>query len=456
MNTILKRVMLAMAALMGVMGLNAGMSSAATQKAQDACPAPFTNGYSCMFQPATVTNSSHTKIVIKKSVTERVKQFEKATNVIASINMGSPMKGSACMDPTSVQSWGFNAGDSFKNADRIHRSFMDTWRAGWLLCNWHLFKDSNGQWWAVGIKANCRNTPVYVPVRHKLPKPTKQVLVFTSVKSFESTYEKWATSTSSTTYSCKAPFTLTYVNGKAVCFIATQIPVVTPPSNPPTVNCPTGTTKNSQGQCIVQTVTCSAGQVMNSAGNCVAQSNAAELNCQQSATAYPGATVHFDNNTLTCTITQVIGNCSNIVVIQGNGSPVISQQGNCNTTPPPSCTSNCSPPPAAVCVTITSIIDLNDVPVGKTSGNLPFAVNSCGAGSVTVDPGNGGISKCDSNVKLASVTFDLATGNNSLCVIYYAPLESSVTSGSITYTAIQGSAKDVKSDTFAITHPVRP
>jgi hypothetical protein len=45
-------------------------------------------------------------------------------------------------------------------------------------------------------------------------------------------------------------------------------------------------------------------------------------------------------------------------------------------------------------------------------------------------------------------------------VIYYAPGESSVNQDTITYTAVVttagGTAKDVKSDTFAITHPIRP
>jgi hypothetical protein len=113
-------------------------------------------------------------------------------------------------------------------------------------------------------------------------------------------------------------------------------------------------------------------------------------------------------------------------------------------------------PAPTSCVTITSVIDLNDVPAGLPSGRLPFSVNSCGAGSVTVDPGNGGISTCDSSTKqLTPLVLSLSQGDNSLCVIYYAPSDSAATSGSITYTAIQGPAKDVKVDTFAITHPVR-
>jgi len=102
------------------------------------------------------------------------------------------------------------------------------------------------------------------------------------------------------------------------------------------------------------------------------------------------------------------------------------------------------------------MIDLNDVPMGKNSQQLPFTVNSCGAGSVTIDPGNGAISDCNSSTPLASITFNLVAGNNSFCVIYYAPNDPSATKGSITYAAIQGSAKDVKVDNFDITQSVRP
>lgn len=127
------------------------------------------------------------------------------------------------------------------------------------------------------------------------------------------------------------------------CVVTPPPPIVTTP--PPVVVCtingvgyttvPSGYT-NVNGICQVQTVSvnCPAGSV-NVNGSCVAQGNQAALNCQQSALAYPGATVNFNSNTLTCTITQVNGTCSNIVVIIGGGSPTITQGGNCNNNPPP-------------------------------------------------------------------------------------------------------------------------
>lgn len=309
------------------------LAPASVSHVLDTCPPPFTVGYSCTFQPATVTTHVHT--VIKKTVKQEVRRFEQTNHVIVTINMGKPISGPGCIDPTKVGRWHFHVGDSFKNADRYHKSFYDTWQSGWEICSWHLVK-IGGKWYVKGIKANCKNSPIFIPVNHTLPKQKKLVMIFRTVKSFQSTYDKL--SSSSTTYSCKVPFTLTYIAGKAVCFLATQIPVVVP--TPPTVNCPIGTTKDSAGNCVVVSVNCPSGTFKDANGNCVAQTNTAALNCQQQAKAYPGATVSFNNDTLTCTIIQVNGNCSNITVIVGGGSPQVHQEGNCNTTSPP------PPPPA--------------------------------------------------------------------------------------------------------------
>lgn len=115
-----------------------------------------------------------------------------------------------------------------------------------------------------------------------------------------------------------------------------------------------------------------------------------------------------------------------------------------------------SAPPVTQTVTITSMTTLNDVPEGKTSGPFYITVNASAAGSVTIDPGNGGISDCNSSTPQGSITSPLVAGNNSICVIYYAPMDASATQGTITATAIVGNAKDQKVTTFAITHPVRP
>lgn len=196
-------------------------------------------------------------------------------------------------------------------------------------------------------------------------------------------------------------------------------------------------------------VKCDAGydvQIVNGMFYCVAQTN---------------------NNTTTQTASGTTSGQGspvvNLVVNQTTQVNVNQQQNQGQTqvvSPPAPCTCG-TPPPApapkpAPTVTITSIIDLNDVPEGKSSGPMPFTVNASASGSVTVDPGNGGISGCSSSTPQASITLDLQPGNNSLCVIYYAPGEASANSGSITYTAIVGTAKDVKIDNFAITHPVRP
>jgi hypothetical protein len=119
------------------------------------------------------------------------------------------------------------------------------------------------------------------------------------------------------------------------------------------------------------------------------------------------------------------------------------------------------PPPVPPFVSITSFINLNQVPAGKTSGPAPFTVNASDSGSVTVNPDLGGISDCNSSTPQSSITFQLAAGNNNECVIYYAPNDADQpTSDTITYTATVttagGTAHDQKVDTVAITYPVRP
>lgn len=211
------------------------------------------------------------------------------------------------------------------------------------------------------------------------------------------------------------------------------------------------------------------------------------------ATPPASCTVTINNSTVTGDVT----NCSTvtITVVCGNVSKTFTgpnaqdaqeqayswQQANCTSSPPPC---NCSPPPPpppSVCppgtsgtppacsplpsppsVTITSVIDLNDVPIGKNSGQLPVTVNASAPGSLTIDPGNGGISACNSSTPLSSLTLSFGAGTSTLCVIYYAPQDATATKGSITYTAIVttsgGTAKDVKTDPngFDITNPSRP
>jgi hypothetical protein len=128
---------------------------------------------------------------------------------------------------------------------------------------------------------------------------------------------------------------------------------------------------------------------------------------------------------------------------------------------PPPCTS-CQPQTTPPSVTITSYTRLNMVPAGKTSGPAPFTVNASDPGSVTVDPGMGGISDCSGGPEMTTpLTFQIVPGDNDECVIYYAPDDADQPqSDTITYSAIVttngGTAKDIKQDTFALTYPIRP
>lgn len=123
----------------------------------------------------------------------------------------------------------------------------------------------------------------------------------------------------------------------------------------------------------------------------------------------------------------------------------------CGGNPPP-------PPPPAKSIKIVAMTTLNDIPTGKTSGPFYIDVNASDAGgSLTVDPGIGSVSKCDSTSPLGSVSFNsLPAGGSTQCVIFYAPSDPAKPSTmTVTATAILGSASDVKSHTFGISYPVR-
>lgn len=151
----------------------------------------------------------------------------------------------------------------------------------------------------------------------------------------------------------------------------------------------------------------------------------------------------------------------------------------CSYTPPPSCTEagTCPKPPPSckethtcgceeegTCppkqsITITSLTTLNLIAEGKTSG--PFYVGlhaSEAGGSLTVDPGIGSVSGCESSTKQPSVTFEnLPAGNSEACIILYAPSDSDKPrSMTATFTAVLGSAVDIKTQEFEIEYPTRP
>jgi len=157
-----------------------------------------------------------------------------------------------------------------------------------------------------------------------------------------------------------------------------------------------------------------------------------------------------------------------------NASQYVSQNCNsstppCNCTPPPppvcppgttGTPPNCVTPPTAPSVTITSTTTLNDIPEGKDSGPFYITVNASAAGTLTIDPGVGGVSDCNSSTPQGSITLPFGAGNSTLCVKLYAPMDANANSMTISETAIVttsgGTAKDVKSQTFTISHPVRP
>lgn len=185
------------------------------------------------------------------------------------------------------------------------------------------------------------------------------------------------------------------------------------------------------------------------------------VNIEGNQNSIPNGMILVAGNCVTQTITcgtgwywsDVYVNCIQVVcgvVIVGDNNNV--NIGDiCSTSPPP--------PPTTPSVLITSVIDLNDVPAGLNSGPMPFTVYASAPGArVTVDPGIGKISTCNSSTPLATVTITgLQAGDNNLCVIFYAPTDAAATQATITYTAtLTGATPAVRQVTFAITHPTRP
>jgi len=117
------------------------------------------------------------------------------------------------------------------------------------------------------------------------------------------------------------------------------------------------------------------------------------------------------------------------------------------------------PPPPSQSILITSLTQLNQIPAGMSSGEFNVTVHASDAGGeLTVDPGIGAVSDCSGGALQSDMTFTgLAAGDNTLCLQLWAPNDASQPSSmTATFTAILGSASDVKSETFAITYPTRP
>lgn len=233
----------AVGAILLAAGAATSVALATPPTSTDACPAgsPYATGYTCTYEPANV--KTYKKVVVKKKIREEIRQYEEAHDVVATINEGPPMSGAGCIDPTTVKKWGFHVGDTFKNTDKYHHYFLDTWQAGWEVCNWHLVK-IDGQWYVEGTKANCHNEHILIPVRHSLPRHHKRVVVFRSVKSFKLTYQKWVTKR--THYYCDKNWILHY-NGKTwVCYLPIPVTTTTPTTGTTVTTTTTVTTSTTE------------------------------------------------------------------------------------------------------------------------------------------------------------------------------------------------------------------
>jgi hypothetical protein len=404
---------------------------------KDACPAPFGPNFTCSFQPATVVSTSHTHIVVHSTVKKDVKTYEKITGHVAAIAIrpkGISPKG--CIDPIAlgqIQAWG-----DFENSGSNIGFFWTHWNPKWRACGEHKVRIGGHLFWKFR-KKNCGNEGL-IPIGEAPAHDTVIVDEFRTTTVFYSVYDKIVTSSIGTTFVCKNPGfpTLTIIGGKGWCFIAIQLPSTptqpgptpTCPSGttgtPPncviiTVSCPIGTAKDSAGNCVAIGVNCPSGTVKDSNGNCVVQTNTAALNCEQTAQSLgPNTTWTFNNNTLTCQIIQINGQCSNITVIIGNGSPVVHQEGNCNTAPPPPAT-----PPKPVITDVQFPQGQGGVLAGNSytvCGFMNATVQSGKAAVITIatgTPGHPGYG----NITNLSPTTQVGTGQYKACATYTAPGE---------------------------------
>jgi hypothetical protein len=224
-------------------------------------------------------------------------------------------------------------------------------------------------------------------------------------------------------------------------------PVPSPVPSPvqPPVTCQNGATMVN-GTCVAPTLSCPTGYVVGSNGTCVQQTNTAELACEALGGTWTG-----QNNL--CTINQQNGVCSVNIIINGSGDTVTTPvSGICDTTT--------TPPPPTQTITINSLPEENDIPVGDNSGDICLNVNASDpGGSITIDPGIGSVSSTGSSTPQSSYTVSpLTAGNNSVCFVLYAPDDptSSPTSMTVNYDATLGSVSDSVPETFGITYPSRP
>jgi hypothetical protein len=182
------------------------------------------------------------------------------------------------------------------------------------------------------------------------------------------------------------------------------------------------------------------------------------VNQRQECEVHSGS---WNENTLVCVQVGQNGVCSaQSGVVNGNNNTV-NQEVNCGSNTEVCVNNSCTvtveekPKPT---IMITGKTELNMIPAGKTSGDFYINVNASeSGGTLTVDPGIGGVSSCSSSTPEGSITTSVPSGASKECVILYAPEDADKpASMTVTMTANLGSASDQKTETVPITYPARP
>jgi hypothetical protein len=186
----------------------------------------------CITQPATVTmtentssssiSTTHIHVVVKGTVDEQARQFEKAHNVIVAIRQRpNGIKSSKhCKDPVKL-GW-IKPGQPFTNRRRDRSKFTDSWKQGRKICKFHIVH-RGGKTIVVGDKDDCANEDIEIVIHGEKPKPqTKQVIEFRTVAEFRSVYDKWITETNNSSSTSTGSFSMQYTCDTANGFVLIQ------------------------------------------------------------------------------------------------------------------------------------------------------------------------------------------------------------------------------------------
>lgn len=354
------------------------VAPAATLHITDACPnpGPFAVGYSCEYQKATKTtsSSSHVHIVVKKTVKEQVRQYQKATGkkVAIAVMPKGITSHAGCVNPVTLGQ--IKPGQAYQDSGSNIGYFWTPWVNGRLACGEHIVVIAGHRYYKAR-KDNCGNW-ILIPIGPVAYHVVYPVLEISTTKTWSLTYDKWVnrTASSSVHYSCPNGMGLTYRNGVGWCYRATQVPTPapTPTPTPPGAKAvctldgvpqyvqPVNTVINSQGQCVAQANNCPANQVTDASGNCVNQSNAAQIACSNAGGDWRSSLGQ-------CWLLQVTNNCGNVyIVIDSTTGQQTTQGSNCNNNPPP-CTSNCTPAPTPTLI-VNNCTQPQEDPVGQIYG----------------------------------------------------------------------------------------